>query len=215
MNTELLEFDGGGDVRMVISNRHLCCSKTMQKMSSYLSTLLLSLVIGSLWMSAQTPTLARGIAVDDLAHRDPAIHWPKQFDPATAAQFSHNKLLIPAPCEHVFARMADITAWPTWFILVKNVRVEGPDQSPGPGRTLSLSIFNTPITAKIMEWVPDERISWLPETVAPSGSSHYHAWHFVPVDGVGPEDKKLGMEGSFYMHRAHDLWLASLRYASE
>ncbi len=113
------EFDGGGDVRMVISNRHLCRSKTMQKMSSYLSTLVLSLVIGSLWMSAQTPTLARGIAVDDLAHRDPAIHWPKQFDPATAAQFSHNELLIPAPCEHVFARMADITAWPTWFILVK------------------------------------------------------------------------------------------------
>ena len=33
--------------------------------------------------------------------------------------------------------------------------------------------------------------------------------------GVGPADKKMGAEGSFYMHRAHDLWLASLRFTSE
>ncbi|WP_353068028.1 SRPBCC family protein [Tunturibacter empetritectus] len=169
--------------------------------------------------------MARDIALNDLARRDTTIHWPKGFDPATAAQFSHNELLIPAPCEHVFAQMANVTAWPEWFILVKDVRVEGPNKTPGLGRTLSLSIFNTPITAKITEWVPGKRLSWTPETVAPSESSHYHAWHFIPVEGgcravteevgVGPADKKLGTEGSFYMHRAHDLWLASLRYASE
>lgn len=175
-------------------------------------------------MSTQTPPVGRGIAANDPAHRDLAIRWPKGFDPAKAAQFSHNELLIPVPCGPVFKRMPDVKDWPNWFILAKDVTVKGADQA-GPGRTLSLPIFNTPITAKITEWVPGERISWLPETVAPSKSSHYHAWHFVTVEGgcrvvteevgVGPEDKRLAVEGSFYMHRAHDLWLASLRYASE
>lgn len=174
---------------------------------------------------AQAPSTAAGIALNDLAHRDATIHWPQGFDPATAAQFSHNELYIPASCTHVFAQMANVADWPKWFILVKDVRVEGPDKTPGPGRTLSLSIFNTPITATITEWVPDARISWLPKTVAPSESSHYHAWHFIPAEngcravteevGVGSADQKLGAQGSFYMHRAHDLWLASLRYASE
>ena len=196
------------------------------RQASVYSGVLLSMYAGLLQpVRAQTPAMASGIALNDLAHRDTAIHWPQGFDPAAAAQFSHNELFIPATCEHVFAQMASVTDWPKWFILVKDVRVEGPDKTPGPGRTLSLSIFNTPITAKITEWVPGERISWTPNTVAPSGSSHYHAWHFIPAEngcravteevGVGPADQKLGAEGSFYMHRAHDLWLASLRYASE
>ncbi len=207
------------------SNRRILYLRHMQRVFVWLGVLLL-MTVGSLQPArAQTPGMARGIALNDLAHRDVAIHWPEGFDPATAAQFSHNELLIPAPCEHVFAQMANVTAWPEWFILVKDVRVEGPNKTPGRGRTLSLSIFNTPITAKITEWVLGERLSWEPETVAPSGSSHYHAWHFLPIEGgcravteevgIGPADKKSGAEGSFYMHRAHDLWLASLRYASE
>ncbi len=153
------------------------------------------------------------------------MHWPKGFDPASAAQFSHNELFIPAPCEHVFAQMADVTHWSQWFILVKDVHLEEQNQTLGEGRTVLLSIFNTPITAKITEWVPGERISWLPETIVPSQSMHYHTWHFKSAPGgcnaiteevgVGPEDVRTGPEGSFYMHRAHDLWLASLRFASE
>ena len=72
---------------------------------------LLSMYVGSPQPArAQTPAKARGIALNDLAHRDPAIHWPEDFDPATAPQFSHNELFIPASCEHVFAQMADVTA---------------------------------------------------------------------------------------------------------
>ena len=197
----------------------------MQRVSFWFGAPLL-VIVGSLPPArAQATAMARDFALNDLAHRDTAIHWPEGFDPATAAQFSHNELFIAAPCEHVFAQMANVTAWPTWFILVKDVVVEGPNKTPGLGRTLSLSIFNTPILARITEWVPGERISWTPVTVAPSESSHYHAWHFIPATGgcravteevgVGPADKKLGTEGSSYMHRAHDLWLASLRYASE
>ena len=121
--------------------------------------------------------------------------------------------------------MADVTRWPQWFVLVKDVHWKQPDQAPGVGRTLVLSIFDTPITATITEWVPGERMSWLPVSVVPDGAKHYHAWHFKPAAGgctavteevgVGPDDRKTGDEGSFYMHRAHDLWLASLRFASE
>lgn len=173
----------------------------------------------------QTMAFMEQQQTSDLAHRDFDIHWPESFDPAKAPQFSHNELFIHAPCEHVFQRMAKVSEWPIWLLFVKDVTVEGAAQEAAAGRTLSLSIFNTPITAKITEWVPAERISWLPETVAPSQSRHFHTWHFKPAKGgcdvvteevgVGLADKKLGAEGGFYMHRAHDLWLASLRYASE
>src|ERR1700692_3100458 len=38
---------------------------------------------------------------DDLANRSPDIHWPECFDPARADLFSHNELVINAPCEKV------------------------------------------------------------------------------------------------------------------
>ncbi len=184
--------------------------------------LLMSMPLASSGQQALAVTQQQTI---DLMHRDSEIHWPPGFDPVLAAQFSHNELLIHAPCAHVFERMAKVAEWPNWFILVKQVRVAGSSQNPAVGRTLSLSIFDTPITAKITEWVPGERIGWLPETLTPSETSHYHIWHFVSASegckvvteevGVGPSDKKMGPEGSFYMHRAHDLWLASLRYTSE
>ena len=192
---------------------------------SAVSLVVLAMSIMPLLRAQQSTAFMRQQQTTDLAHRDPGIHWPGSFDPARAAQFSHNHLFIHASCEHVFARMAKVSEWPDWFILVKNVSVQGAVQTPALGQTLLLSIFNTPITAKITEWVPGERISWLPEGVAPSQSSHYHTWHFTPSPGgcevvteevgVGAADQKLGAEGSFSMHRAHDLWLASLRYTSE
>lgn len=188
-------------------------------------TLLLIASMAPVSTAQQTLHVMQQQQATDLAHRDLQIHWPPGFDPAKAAQFSHNELLIHTPCARVFERMAKVTDWPNWFILVKDVRVEGPSQHPAVGRTLALSIFGTPITANIMEWVPEERISWLPETVTPSQASHYHTWHFIPTSGscnvvteevgVGPADKKMGAAGSYAMHRAHDLWLASLSYTSE
>lgn len=162
----------------------------------------------------------------DRAHRDPAIHWPAAYDPSIAPVFSHNELLISTNCHRAFTRLADATAWPTWFILTKDVVAE----TPGPiqqGSLLRLRIFNSPIQSRIAEFVPDSRISWIPfgadETETRHG--HYHAWRFIPEPtgcrvvteetGIGPGDLKDPAAGSSIMHRAHDLWLASLRWVAE
>src|SRR4029077_19352716 len=39
---------------------------------------------------------------DDLANRAHDIHWPDGFDPANADLFSHNELVINAPCPLVW-----------------------------------------------------------------------------------------------------------------
>ena len=182
---------------------------------------LLTLTALTLVAHAAPATLA-----DDRAHRDPAIHWPAAYDPSVAPVFSHNELLLHTDCHRAFTRLADAAGWPTWFILTKDVVAE----TPGPthqGTLLRLKIFNTPIQARIAEFVPDSRLSWIPwgadETETRHG--HYHAWHFLPdpagcrvvteETGISPNDIKDPATNSRFMHRAHDLWLASLRWAAE
>ena len=95
------------------------------------------------------------------------------------------------------------------------------------GTLLRLRIFNSPIQSRIVEFVPDQRISWIPfgsdETETRHG--HYHAWRFVPEagscrviteeTGIGPGDIKDPSKGSHLMHKAHELWLNSLKYTTE
>ena len=169
---------------------------------------------------------ASSTMADDRAHRDPAIHWPAEFDPSVAPVFSHNELLLSTDCHRAFTRLADATSWPTWFVLTKDVVAE----TPGPvqqGSLFRLRIFDSPIQSRITEFVPDSRLSWIPfgadETETRHG--HYHAWHFLPAPtgcrvvteetGIGPGDRRDPVKGSALMHRAHDLWLASLRWEAE
>ena len=168
----------------------------------------------------------RNPIAEDRTHRDTAIHWPKEFDPSVAPVFSHNELLIDTDCHRAFTRLADATAWPSWFLLVQDVV----NETPGPvgqGTLLRLKIFNSSIQSRIVEFVPDSRISWIPfgadETETRHG--HFHAWHFLPQPtgcrvvteetGVGPNDIKDPQHNSRLMHKAHDLWLASLRWSAE
>lgn len=162
----------------------------------------------------------------DRAHRDFAIRWPSAYDPSVAPVFSHNEVLIHSGCHRAFANLADATDWPNWFVLVKDVTNETPGNT-GQGALYRLKIFNSPIQSRIADFVPDERISWIPfgtdETESRHG--HYHAWHFVPRSenclviteetGIGPGDLKDPRSGSHLMHKAHELWLDSLKYTSE
>ena len=162
----------------------------------------------------------------DRAHRDLAIHWSAAYDPSVAPVFSHNELLIHAGCHQAFARLADATDWPSWLVLVKDVVNETPGNT-GQGALYRLRIFNSPIQSRIVEFVADQRISWVPfgadETETRHG--HYHAWHFVPEaanclviteeTGIGPGDIKDPAKGSHLMHKAHELWLSSLKYTTE
>ena len=162
----------------------------------------------------------------DRARRDMAIRWPAAYDPSVAPVFSHNELLIHADCHRTFDRLSDATAWPSWLVIVKDVFNETP-QKTGKGALYRLKILNSLIQDRIVEFEADQRISWIPfgadETETRHG--HYHAWRFIPQagnclviteeTGIGPGDRKDPASGSHLMHKAHELWLDSLRYISE
>lgn len=90
---------------------------------------------------------------EDLAHRDKSIHWPEAFDPRTASVFAHNELLIQADCHRVWSRLLDVTDWPNWFVLTKDVAIahHKPDgrvcsrfppqlDTPGTGRDFAIAL---------------------------------------------------------------------------
>lgn len=162
----------------------------------------------------------------DRAGRDMAIRWPAAYDPSVAPVFSHNELMIHADCHRAFAHLADATSWPNWLVIVRDVENQTPGKT-SQGALYRLKIFNSAIQSRIVEFEADQRISWIPfgadETETRHG--HYHAWHFVPKaesclviteeTGIGPGDRKDPAAGSHLMHKAHELWLDSLRYISE
>lgn len=174
---------------------------------------------------ARAQTSARGATAADLPHRDPDIHWPAAFNPSTAKIFSHNELLIHADCHRVFTRLTDLTSWPTWFVLTKDVQLQGPDTTVKEGAIAHLLIFGTPITTRITEFVPDSLLAWSPKGDTEPQPGHYHTWRFIPQPtgcrveteetGITAQDANLAQAGDTFMHRAHDLWLASLKWTSE
>ena len=166
-----------------------------------------------------------GPVSNDRSHRNRAIHWPSAFDPRTAPVFAHNELLMQADCHRVWSRLLDVTDLPNWFVLTKDVTIDGPDPTVRHGTLIHLKIFGSPITSRIDEYVPDSRLSWIPQGLEEASPSHYHTWHLVPEGtgcrviteetGIGPNDIRTPAANSQLVHRAHDLWLASLRWTSE
>ena len=193
-------------------------------MPKHLVTAATILALASTLHAQSSPEMA-----SDRAHRDPAIHWPAAYNPLVAPVFSHNELLIQTNCHRAFTRLADAVDWPNWLVLVKDVANQTPGNT-GQGALYRLKIFNSPIQSRIVEFVPDQRITWIPfgsdETKTPHG--HFQTWHFVPQGpqqtnclvvteetGIGPGDIADPVKGSHLMHKAHELWLQSLKYASE
>ena len=162
---------------------------------------------------------------NDRAHRDQSIHWPKANDSSVAPVFTHNELLVHASCHRVWEQFTDVTKWPAWFVLTKDVSVQSQNPKVQLGTVLHLKIFGTPITSRIDEFVPDSRLNWIPKGDDEPVPSHYHAWHLISEPagcrvvteetGIGPNDHDSPEVKSAFIHRAHDLWLASLRWVSE
>jgi uncharacterized protein YndB with AHSA1/START domain len=161
---------------------------------------------------------------DDVAHRAPEIHWPVGFDPAKADLFSHNELLIGAPCERVWQHIVDATKWPEWYPNSKDVRiVEGARLAQGA--VFRWTTFGLPLESKINEFVPYTRIGWYgyaPGTTPSAEHSFYHTWFLAPEGdacrvvtdevGMGKDAAHLRETDESPMHRGHDLWLATLKW---
>lgn len=183
------------------------------------------LVIAMLVPAIPLQTGGGGTTIEDQKLRDPTMHWPKNWEPGKAAIFSHNELLIHASCHRVWARLTDLPDWPNWIVFIKDIEIPGPDRTVKEGTVARLQIFGTPIELRITEFVPDTRLAWFPRTLTREKPEHYHAWHLIPKStgclviteesGITTEDARLARAGDTFMHRAHDLWLASLKWTSE
>jgi uncharacterized protein YndB with AHSA1/START domain len=160
----------------------------------------------------------------DLETRERAIHWPAGFAPDVADLFSHNEGRINAPCQKVWANIINATQWPQWYPNSKNVRIKGALQLAS-NTTFQWNTFGIDLESRINEFVPFTRIGWY--GYAPGTEpSFYHAWYLIELShdacrvvtdevGKGPEAKQLRARDEGLMHRGHDLWLASLKWASE
>ena len=163
----------------------------------------------------------------DLANRAAEIHWPAGFDPAKADLFSHNELVINAPCERVWQHIIAATKWPEWYPNSKDVRVIDGSML-AQGTVFRWTTFGLPLESKINEFVPYTRIGWYgyaPGTTPSAKHSFYHTWFLTPAGdacrvvtdevGMGKDAAHLRETDESLMHRGHDLWLATLKWVAE
>jgi uncharacterized protein YndB with AHSA1/START domain len=162
---------------------------------------------------------------DDLANRSPNIHWPEGFSPDKADLFSHNELIINAPCERVWKHIVVATKWPEWYPNSKDVRFVDGGPVLQQGSVFRWTTFGIALESKVNEFVPYSRIGWF--GYAPGATpSFYHTWYLTPAGtdactvvtdevGKGADAAHLRQTDESLMHRGHDLWLATLKWMAE
>lgn len=160
----------------------------------------------------------------DLATRTRDIHWPEGFDPERANLFSHNELVIDAPCEKVWSHIVDAAKWPEWYPNAKDVVLLNGAKVLEHSTTWRWTTFGLVIESKLHEYVPYSRLGWY--GYAPGTRPvFYHTWYLTPQGdkcrvvtdevGMGEDAAHLRATDESLMHRGHDLWLAALKWVSE
>jgi Polyketide cyclase / dehydrase and lipid transport len=160
---------------------------------------------------------------DDLIERSVDIHWPDGCDPGHADLFAHNTIIIDAAAETIWAKLVAAAAWPTWYSNASDVVVNDPSGILSDGVTFDWTTFGLKIASTIAEYVPHTRIGWY-------GTGDqlraYHSWLLIPRNGnstyvvmeetgMGPAARHLAQTNPGHMHRGHDLWNISLKFACE
>ena len=160
---------------------------------------------------------------DDLIERSVNIHWPDGYDPGHADLFAHNTIIIDAPAATIWAKLTDAAAWPTWYSNATDVVINHPSGTLSDGVTFNWTTFGLKIASTIAEYVPHTRIGWY-------GTGDqlraYHTWLLIPrpgkstyvvmeETGIGPAARHLAQTNPGHMHRGHDLWNISLKFACE
>jgi len=176
----------------------------------------------------QAPTFVAqhvdGIMKTDLRARSLDIHWPSEFRPDAADLFSHNELLIDAPCENVWNHIIDASNWPHWYPNSKDVQLLNGAKVLGPDVRWRWTTFGLAIESRVHEYTPYSRLGWY--GYAPGATpAFYHTWLLQPrasgcavitdEAGLGKDAVHLRETDEGMMHRGHDLWLATLKWVSE
>lgn len=159
----------------------------------------------------------------DLASRDRGMAWSPLLDPDHADVFDHNSLFIEAPCISVYRRLADPSSWTDWLVIAKDVRLMEPSSPLRAGSRFQWRVFGTPIESAVYVAEPGRRLGY---TNTPPGPPPRYAqsWRMVSQGrgclvtteevGIGAEARAAQRTGDKRVHVAHDLWLASLRWAA-
>ncbi len=160
---------------------------------------------------------------DDLIERSVNISWPDGFDPAHAHLFAHNAVVIDAPAKSVWAKLIAAAAWPAWYSNASDVVVDDLSGQLGEGVTFNWTTFGLKIASKVAEFVPYACLSWYGN----GDQLHaYHTWLLIPrfgdstyvvmeEIGMGDAAKHLALTNPGHLHRGHDLWNISLKFACE
>jgi hypothetical protein len=128
---------------------------------------------------------ATEIVMMDLSARSHDVHWPAQFRPEAAALFSHNELLIAAPCERVWKHIVDSHV----HEYTLNSRLGWYGYAPGTAP----AFYHT--------WLLQPRASG--------------CLVITEEAGLGKDAAQLRKADEGLLHRGHDLWLATLKWVSE
>ncbi len=111
----------------------------------------------------------------------------------------------------------------TWYSNASNVDVNDPSGTFGEGATFDWTTFGLKIASTIAECVPHTRTGWY-GTGAQLRA--YHTWLLIPRNGnstyvvmeetgLGPAARHLARTNPGHMHRGHELWNISLKFACE
>jgi hypothetical protein len=160
---------------------------------------------------------------DDLVKRSADIHWPVGFDPVHADLFAHNAIIIDASAESVWAKLIAASAWPSWYSNANDVAIEDSSGQLGEDVTFGWTTFGLKIDSRVAEFSPYERLGWYGNG---DQLRAYHSWLLVPrvggstyvvmeEIGMGDGARDLAKTNPGHMHRGHDLWNISLKFACE
>jgi hypothetical protein len=177
---------------------------------------------------AHAPYVIVGILIttmhEDFENRSPDIRWPKGFSPEEADLFAHNQMFIAASPGRVWQHLVEAPLWPRWYPNSHSVRLADGSHTLKAGSAFSWTTLGLDINSHVVEFEPYRRLSWF-GYLPGEEPSFCHAWHLIPQDGgtlvvtdevaKGPLPRKVRDRDEGAMHRAHEMWLAVLRWYSE
>ena len=160
---------------------------------------------------------------DDLIERSADICWPDGFDPANADLFAHNAVVMDASANSVWAKLVAAAAWPTWYSNASDVVIHDPSGQLGEDVTFNWTTFGLKIASKVADFAPYARLSWYGNgdqlrayhTVVAYPSFGDSTYVVMEEIGMGHGAQHLAITNPGLMHRGHDLWNISLKFACE